>query len=49
MGNVTNSSQKEMKLHVIVYEWLGTKSINLKAPEEKFEQKDYLITQKGNL
>lgn len=36
MGNITNSSKKELKLHVIVYEWLGSKTINLKAPEEKF-------------
>ena len=36
MGNTNNSSQKELKLHVIMYEWLGTKSINLKAPEERF-------------
>ena len=45
MGN----QQQKMKIHTVIYDWMGSKDINLKGEQDKFEQSDVLITETGNL
>ena len=47
MGN--QKSGNCMNIHMIMYKWKGQKQINLKAGDDQFEQKDFVLNENGNL